>query len=255
MAAGTDLSEKYYVRRYANEEWEDVTEKFDGVKILKIDGFNELGDSVNVYNEQWVESQVEDFVVTGSSGNIIRKNIDLSMTFICGERYGATDTQESHDDFVEWITKHGDFYIKSNYTEKEAHVICLKSYKPTTTKLQRGEENSYIIGTIDLHTLDAPSNEGGYVGDLYIGFGGATLSDVTTLTNAQHYNVDDASGDYTIVCPSLSYLWICASNEIEGAQSSGFNIPLETPTTLSGLHCYRSSANIKAHTMDFTILT
>lgn len=255
MALGTDLSEKYYVRRYASDEWEDVTEKFVGVKILKIGGFNEKGDAVNIYNEQWTESQSEDFIVTGSSGNIIRKNIDLSLTFICGERYGANDTQECHDDFVDWITKHGDFYIKSEYTNKEAHVICTKGYKPTTQKLQRGANNSYVIGTIDLHTLDAPSNEGGYVGDLYIGFGGTTLSDVTTLTNVQHYNVDDASGDYNIVCPSLSYLWICTSNEIDGAQSSGFNIPLETPTTLSGLSCYRTSSNIKPHTMNFTILT
>lgn len=255
MALGTDLSEKYYVRRYASDEWEDVTEKFVGVKILKIDGFNEKGDAVNIYNEQWMESQAEDFIVTGSSGNIIRKNIDLSLTFICGERYGANDTQECHADFVDWITKHGDFYIKSEYTNKEAHVICTKGYKPTTQKLQRGANNSYVIGTIDLHTLDIPTTSSVKENTLYIGFGGATITSIEQLLNLQNYTSEEISGNYTIVCPQLSYLWVCSLETISEITSNGFEVPMEQAVPFEGYYCYRSSANIKPHTMNFTILT
>ena len=42
-----DLSNKYYIKRLLEDEWEDVTEAFAGVKILSIDGFNEKGDAVN----------------------------------------------------------------------------------------------------------------------------------------------------------------------------------------------------------------
>lgn len=152
-----DLSNKYFIKRLSTDEWEDISTKFRGVKILSCDGFNERGEAVNVYNEQWVDSQHEDFLVASDNGVVVRKNVDLSLTFICGTRYGASDTQVCHDTFIDYITRNGDFYIKSRYAGKEAHVACLKQYKPTTQKLHRGIANSYIMGTVELHTLDEPS--------------------------------------------------------------------------------------------------
>lgn len=251
----TDLSNKYFIKRHSNDEWEDVTVKFAGVNILKVDGFNELGDAVNVYTEQWQESQTEDFAITGESGNIIRKNVDLSLTFICGERYGAQDTKQCHDNFIDFITRHGDFYIKSRYMDAEAHVICLKSYKPTTQKLKRGGNDSYIIGTIDLHMLSSAKREGEAQGLVYIGFGNSTISSVSSLTNMQQYERDDASGEYTIVCPSTSYLWICTSGTIAKVSANGFIIPMQAATVVGGLNCYRSSVNIIPHTMNFEVTT
>lgn len=250
-----DLSEKYYVRRNTTDEWEDITEKFVGVKILKIDGFNELGDAVNVYNEQWQESQSEDFLITGSSGNIIRKNVDLSLTFICGTRYGAINTQQVHDTFIEYMTKLGDFFIKSKYTGKEVHVVCLKGYKPTTQKLHRGVSDSYIMGTVELHTLDMPqtSSPEPTLGNLYIGFGGATISDPTTLTNVQHFNTDNPAGSYTIACPSLSYLWVCFNGEIGDVTANGFEVPMNGAVIVGDYRCYRTANDIKPHTMTFNI--
>lgn len=160
--ANTNLSNKYFVRKTSAAAWEDITTKFDGVKVLSIDGFNERGEEVNVYNEQWVNSQTEDFMVTTTDvqGNdvIIRKNIDLSLSFIVSRRYanGAIDEQTTYDNIVSYLCDNGDFYIKSAYVNKSAHVICLKSFKPTTQKLNRGK-NSYILATITLHCLDAPT--------------------------------------------------------------------------------------------------
>lgn len=252
------LSNKYFVKKSPNAEWEDLTAKFAGLKILKVEGMNEIGDALNVYSEQWIDSQSEDFLVTSVDelGNsvIVRKNVDLQLTFICGTRYGAIDTQLCHDSFIEYITGHGDFYIKSAYTDKEAHVVCLKGYKPTTQKLKRGEANSYIMGTIELHTIDKPvDSEGTYKGDLYIGFGAASISDPTLLANVQHYNTDTAEGNYTIICPNLSYLWICFSGNVGNVSHDGFGIPMSSGVIIGDLWCYRSANNIKPHTMSFSI--
>lgn len=156
-----DLSNKYFVKRQESDSWQDVTTLFDGIKILSIKGFNEEGESVNVYSEQWVNSQTEDFLVTTKDENdndvVIRKNVDLEMTFIAGSRYSASgnvDTQTVYDLFKDYICKHGDFYIKSLYSGKYAHVVCLKGLKPTTEKLHRGNK-SYIMATATLHTLDS----------------------------------------------------------------------------------------------------
>lgn len=256
MAQG--LENKYYVRKSANDEWEDLTSKFVGLKILSVDGMNETGDAINVYTEQFLDSQEEDFMVTSQDerGNdvIIRKNVDLQMTFICGTRYGAIDTQKCHDDFVDYITKQGDFYIKSKYTGKEVHVISLKGYKPTTQKLHRGVVGSYIMGTIELHTLSMPDDsQEEHEGDLYIGFGNATIVDPTTLANVQHYNTSSAVGSYTATCPRLSYLWICFSGVVGSVNANGFEVPMNEYVPVGDLRCYRSANDIKPHTMNFTI--
>lgn len=257
MAQG--LKNKYYVRKAASGEWEDLTTKFVGLKILKVDGMNEVGEAINIYSEQWIGSQSEDFFVTNKDALlndvVVRKNIDLQLTFICGSRYGAIDTQACHDSFVDYVTKSGDFYIKSKYTDKEAHVICLKGYKPTTQKLHRGINDSYIMGTIELHTLDAPqtSSPDPVLGDLFIGFGGASVQQPTTLVNVQHYNTNDASGSYEIVCPSLSYLWICFSGTIGNVTANGFRVPMNAPIITGGYRYYRTSNDIKPHTMTFNI--
>lgn len=149
------LTNKYFVRKSSSGSWEDVATKFRGVNILSINGFNELGETQNIYTAKWVNSQTEDFHLAGDVA--IRANVDLSVTFIVGERYGANSTQATHDNFIDYICNHGDFYIKSAYTGKYAHVVCLKGYKPTTQSLHRGM-NSYIMGTITLHMLDAPQS-------------------------------------------------------------------------------------------------
>ena len=156
-----DLSNKYFVKRNESDSWSDVTTLYDGIKILKIGGFNEVGEAINVYTEQWIDSQREDFLVTSkdSSGQpmVIRKNNDLEMTFIAGTRYsygGNIDTQTIYDTFIDDICNKGDFYIKSKYSGKSAHVVCLKGVKPTTERLHRGR-NSYILATATLHCLDA----------------------------------------------------------------------------------------------------
>lgn len=157
--ATTDLERKYFFKKQVTDAWQDITDAFKGVKVLSIDGFNELGDSVNIYAEQWIDSNTEDFYIVGE--NIIRKNADLSMTLIISRRYldevlhDFFDEQETYNKLVDELIG-SDFYIYSEYTRLQAHVVCNKGFKPTTTDLHRGVK-SYILVTIPLHLLDKPS--------------------------------------------------------------------------------------------------
>ena len=247
--------DKNYVKRTSAGTWEEISTKFQGCYVLSLDGTNARGEAVNVFTQQFVDSQTEDYMLVGST--VIRKNVDLSLTFICGTRYGALDVQQVHDEFVDYITANGDFYIKSKYTEKEAHVVCQEGYKPTMVKLHRGVDGSYIIGTIKLHTLDMPqdSQPEPVVGDLYIGFGCSNISNPQSLTNVQHFNTSNPVGSYQIVCPSTSYLWICFQGEIQGVEANGFEVPVTQQTPIGELRCYRTDHAIVPHTMSFNIIS
>lgn len=155
----------YFIKRNASDEFVDITTMFDGVAVLSLDGFNERGDAVNVYHAQWIDSQVEDFMVTTRDQNdndiIIRNNVDLNLTIAISERYKSTNNAFSeiavYDAFIDYVCNHGSFYIKSTYANKIAKVVCLNSVKPTTQKLNRGVKG-YILVTLVLHTLDSSTS-------------------------------------------------------------------------------------------------
>lgn len=157
------LSNKYFVKNTSNGTFSDVTTLVDGVRVLSIEGFNTLGKAVNVYKEQWVNSQTEDFmIVPNAQGQtkIVRENVDIKMTFIVAPRYATNqvtfDLQNAYDTFVNYITD-TDIWVRSAYYGKEVHCVCMNDTKIQKAKLQRGEA-SFIIGEITLHTLEQPNN-------------------------------------------------------------------------------------------------
>lgn len=160
MANGA--SGKYFVTKDPNDTFEDLTEMFDGLAILKVDGFLSRGKPVNIYTAQWVNSQVEDFLITTLDENdnpiVIRENQDIEITFIIKQKWASAygiDVQATHDAFIDYMTN-SDVYIQSAYVNNLfVHCVCLKGYTPTTIKLGRSD-NSYIMGTLTLHCLDAP---------------------------------------------------------------------------------------------------
>jgi hypothetical protein len=154
-------SGRYFVKNTSNGTFADITTLFDGVAVLKLDGMLAKGKPVNIYTAQWIDSQQEDFMITtlNGSGNpvVIRENVDLELTFIVRQKYatGTINVQSVHDSFVNYMTG-SDVWLRSAYLgNKYVHCVCLKEYKPTTVKLDRGVD-SYIMGTITFHTLDAP---------------------------------------------------------------------------------------------------
>ena len=157
-----NLYSKYYVKNTENGTFTDIAKLFSGVAILKVDGLNAKGEPINIYNAQWQNSQREDFMITNfdESGNpvVIRKNTDIDITFIVRQKYANSqiDVLTQHDAFVNYMTN-SDVWIKSKYYGgKQVHCICLKEYKPSAQKLFRGD-NSYMMGTITLHSLDSPT--------------------------------------------------------------------------------------------------
>lgn len=156
-------SNRFFAKNTESGTFQDITTMFDGVAVLKLDGMLAKGEPVNVYTAQWIDSQQEDFIITTLDGNdnpvVVRKNVDLELTFIVRQKYatGTIDVQTVHDNFVDYITG-SDVWLKSSYVgNKYVHCVCLKEYKPTTVKLGRGN-NSYMMGTITLHCLDAPQD-------------------------------------------------------------------------------------------------
>ena len=153
---------RYYAKKALAATWEDLTIRFDGLAVLEMKGFCDKGAAVNIYNEQWVNSQREDFMITTrdyeNNPVIIRANVDIELTFIVRQKYatsGNINVQDVHDSFVRYMTN-SDLWLRSTYMgNKYVHCVCLKEYKPTTVKLGRGND-SFMIGTLTLHTLDAP---------------------------------------------------------------------------------------------------
>lgn len=159
-----DSSNRYFVKNTANGVFQDITTLFDGVAVLKVDGMLGKGKPVNIYTAQWIDSQREDFLITSTDSLnnplVIRENVEISLTFIVRQKYasGTIDIQSVHDSFVAYMTG-SDVWIKSAYLgNKYVHCVCLSEYKPTTIKFGRGND-SYAMGTITLHTLDAPVSD------------------------------------------------------------------------------------------------
>lgn len=155
---------RFYAKNTINGNFTDITTLFDGVAVLKLDGVNAKGKPINIFTEQYLNSQKEDFLITtvDNLGNpvVIRENVDIDITFIVMKKYATNqnnfDVLSVHDAFVAYMTN-SDVWLKTAYSgNKIAHCICLKEYKPTTVKLQRGDK-SYMMGTITLHTLEGIS--------------------------------------------------------------------------------------------------
>lgn len=159
--ATNDLTNKYFVKNSENGNFTDFATLFDGLRILKIDGFLAKGQSKNVYTASWEYEEEEDFTIVMQNDEdttkIIRECTDIDITFIIKGNYANTniDVHTQHQLFINYMTN-TDVWIKNGYNNNlVVHCVCLKEYQPTTEKYQRGE-NSYVMGTITLHKLGNP---------------------------------------------------------------------------------------------------
>lgn len=150
------ITNKYFVKNTVNGSFVDVTTLFDGVDILAIEGLDAKGKALNVYVEQWIDGWT-DFMITSNNGQIVRENVDIKVVFIVGQRYANTtiDTQTVYDSFVDYMTN-TDVWVKSSYVNKQVHCVATDKVEPKTVKLHRGN-NSYILGEIQLNTLESSS--------------------------------------------------------------------------------------------------
>lgn len=151
-----ELTGAYFAKNTPNGTFQDITTMFDGVRVLQVSGVAAKGKAVNVYHEQWLDSENEDFMITTNNGIIIRENVDIEITFLVHQKYAtsAIDVKTQHDQFVNFLTN-TDVWIKTDYQNNAvAHCVCLDGYEPTTMKLKRDNNANYALGTIKLHCLD-----------------------------------------------------------------------------------------------------
>ena len=150
------ITNKYFVKNSANGSFADVTTLFDGVNILAVEGFDAKGKALNVYIEQWIDGGT-DFMITSNNGQIVRENVSIKVVFVVGQRYAnaTIDTQTVYDSFVDYMTN-TDVWVKSAYVGKQVHCVSIDKFEPKTVKLHRGG-NSYILGEIQLNTLEPPT--------------------------------------------------------------------------------------------------
>lgn len=170
-----NIANEYLVKR-GSQEFATIASLFEGVRVLKIDGYTSQGAPKNIYTASWVNSQKEDYLITDQQtiagveyDVVFRENVDLEITFAVSDKYTSNtiDVRAQHDAFVAYMTA-GALYVKSNYANRTLRCVCLKEYKPTLQKLQRSKGSNYITGTITLHILDVRAgDDDGYIGNPY----------------------------------------------------------------------------------------
>lgn len=150
------ITNKYFIKNSSSGSFVDVTTLFDGVNVLAVEGLDAKGKALNVYVEQWITGGT-DFMITSNNGQIVRENVDIKVVFIVGQHYAnaAIDTQSVYNSFIDYMTN-TDVWIKSTYVGKQVHCVCIDKVEPKTIKLHRGG-NSYILGEIQLNTLEPPT--------------------------------------------------------------------------------------------------
>lgn len=152
-----ELTNKYFTKNSSSGTYQDVAMKFNGVRVLAVEGFNGRGKALNVYAEQWISGGT-DFMITSNDGVIVRENVDIKVVFAVSRRYAgaAIDEQAVFDSFVDYMTS-TDVWIASKYVDKQVHCVSIDKFEPKTLKLKRGG-SSYILGEISLKTLEKPTS-------------------------------------------------------------------------------------------------
>lgn len=119
------------------------------------------------------------------------------------------------------------------------------------------KDNVYHVLVKSFVVYKNDSSDATYKGDFYLGCGGDVLQnrdDIETLTNVQHYNVDEPFGDYSIFIPSTNYVWLCTTKTINKVLSSEIEVPMEEPIIIDEFSCYRTSNAILEGQMDLEII-
>lgn len=148
------ISNKYFVKQ-GTDAYQDFTTKWVGLTILQIDSLTKRGAPKNIYTGSWINSSQEDVYVPDV---VCFDQPDVDVTFMVTDSDNHNvNVQNVHDSFIDYMTTHKTT-IKSLYEDKEASFVCLKEYKPSTTKLKRPAGGNYILGTLPLHRVTNSTN-------------------------------------------------------------------------------------------------
>lgn len=144
------IANKYFVKDSVNTTYTDITTKFVGLTLLKVDSFSKQGKAKNIFTQSWINSANEDVYIPDT---VYFEQPDVDITF-CVKDFDNhnIDVQAVHDSFISYMTTNK-VTIKSLYEMKSADLVCLAEYKPTLTHLKRVKGQNYIIGTLTMHKV------------------------------------------------------------------------------------------------------
>lgn len=143
------IPNKYFIKQ-GTESFQDITTKWVGLTLLKIDSLSKRGKAKNIYVGSWINSNTEDVFVPDT---VCFENPDIDFSFIVRDFDDhSINVQNVHDSFIDYMMNHK-VTIKSLYENKSADFVCQSDYKPTDMRLKRSLGQNYILGTITMHRV------------------------------------------------------------------------------------------------------
>lgn len=141
----------YFIKTGA-EAYTDVTTKWPGLLVLKIDKLAAQGKAKNIYTGDWVNSNTLDVHVPDI---VCFEANEIELSFIVWDAHDHTiDVTRTHEDFISYITTHK-VDIWSKYLGVENSFVCVAEYEPTTVHVSRSPGANYILGTIPLQKVNS----------------------------------------------------------------------------------------------------
>lgn len=136
----------------ADSAFQDMTVKWRGLVVQKIEGLASLGEPKNVFVQEWVNSDVDDVI---EPDTIYRKTNDIEITFYISDFEDQTvDPMSVHASFINYMTSKK-VSIWSKYLGYSNDFMCLSSYEPSSYKLKRPVGSNFIQGTLKLHQISS----------------------------------------------------------------------------------------------------
>lgn len=144
------IANKYFIKDSVNTTYVDITTKYQGLTLLKIDDLDKEGKAKNIFHQSWLNSSNEDVFIPAV---VYFEQPDIDFTFIVKDSDNPNiNVQSVHDAFIKYMrtTK---VTIKSLYDDKEADFICIDDYAPTKKHIKRKPGHNYILGTLPMHRV------------------------------------------------------------------------------------------------------
>lgn len=215
--------------------------------VITDEDYQAIADKVVVPIDPTIQAKVD---------KLMKKNFPVTMTF-SGSWTTKEYTGSAQDITLSWsITEDSvavtptALSVKKGTTEISNELTATGSVDSTVSDL--GTTTFTINATADGTDVSGTKNVE-LVRAMYFGFTTtATLSDATTLTKQAIKS--SPAGTYTLSNSGTKYMWLCVgtNKSINKVVSSGFDVPMEAPTTIGDYKCYRSSNTIVGN-ITFTI--
>ena len=144
------ITGKYFFKTKETDNWTDFVAYNPYFDILSVKGLDSLGAPMNIFTQQWVNSDSMDVYVPDT---VHRETNAVEINFIVWNKYSpnatASTISSNHDMIIKQFVGLT-WWFKSLYSFRSCQLICQDVYEPTLVHLRPNGELSYITGTLKL---------------------------------------------------------------------------------------------------------